>query len=136
MPQDETLPLIERRATQLTLHDVETHVEAKLEPIRINITNISDTVKSMVPNGDFTGHRVYHETKIEDEKDRKKVFSELRKEVIGYIVKGLMMGIGVLVLLGAQTQLSIWNSKPVVDVQRAVPSTPQAPVPVSKGNQP
>lgn len=93
--------------------------------VSIAISEINAIKKSM-PEEDLDNHLSDHLTLIEQQKQRKekeaenlRIWSELKKDIIGTIIKGLLVGLGVILALGFQTWVTNFTSKTVVDTPKA-----------------
>lgn len=116
---------IERRQPQLTLSEVDIHIDAKLEPIKLSIQSLGALVHSLVANDDFTAHRRFHEQQMKEHEERKNMIKDITKDVAKYVIQGVLLACAAMILLGLQSQVGIWASKGSVDTQRAVPQIVQ-----------
>lgn len=64
--------------------DARRETDAKFETLQKEMLAVSASVKTGFPDGDYDGHRRYHELLIEREEQRR----QIRREVITHLIKG------------------------------------------------
>jgi len=99
-----------------------TDAESKIDIVTTDIT----ALKQSMPNEDLDLHLDSHndiivQAQIRKNKDAEnlRIWSELKKDIVQTIVKGLLVGLGVLLVLGIQTWVSNLSNKSMVDTPKA-----------------
>ncbi|HCW17480.1 MAG TPA: hypothetical protein DHL02_05865 [Achromobacter sp.] len=86
MSSQEVISAIQRWRQEERLDSAAHHAENKneMEALRREMLALSSAVKTAFPDGDFDGHRRYHELLISREEQRQ----QIRREVITHLIKG------------------------------------------------
>jgi hypothetical protein len=74
-------------------NDMDKHMDDKLKPIHEKLDSLLDLVKSSVPDGDLEGHRRAHEQWLEEREQRKKMWVDVRKDMVVWAARGLVVAI-------------------------------------------
>ena len=70
---------------------MDSHIDKKLQPIHDKLDALLDTVKSAVPDGDLDGHRKAHEQWLEERDARKKMWNDVRKDMLTWSIRGVIV---------------------------------------------
>jgi hypothetical protein len=109
--------MIERRREAITWSIMDEHLDKKLEPIHQKLDELLLTIKSSVPDGDLEGHRKAHEEWLEERKQRKKMWYDVRKDMVTWALRGIIVAILVAAWFWIQSHIVQIPPPPAVPTQ-------------------